>query len=159
MLLAGTGRDEPLRFGRARELGLRTANVESEDVGRLVADMTGGDGADVVVEASGSPAAIALGVRLLRRGGRMVVAGITGKTETAVPWDAMTGKAVSVLFSYSSRRRNWDKGLRYLAGGTVRTLPLVTHRLRLEQWQEALAMLDTMESIRTVFHIGPEPAP
>jgi len=159
VLLAGTGRDEPLRFGRARELGLRTANVESEDVGRMVADMTGGDGADVVVEASGSPAAIALGVRLLRRGGRMVVAGITGKTETAVPWDAMTGKAVSVLFSYSSRRRNWDKGLRYLAGGTVRTLPLVTHRLRLEQWQEALAMLDTMESIRTVFHIGPEPAP
>jgi len=158
VLLVGTRRDEPLRFGCARELELRTADVESEDVGHLVTGMTGGDGADVVVEASGSPAAIALGVRLLRRGGRMVVAGITGKIETAVPWDAMTGKAISVLFSYSSRKRNWDKGLGYLAGGMVRTLPLITHRMRLEQWSEALAKLDTLESIRTVFTIGPGPA-
>ena len=153
VVVAGTGRDEKLRLALARDLGLRTANVERDDLERLVNDATGGIGADVVVEASGNLRAVALGVKLLRHGGRMVVAGITGQEVTAVPWDSMTGKGLSILFSYSSRTRNWDAAMRYLEERTVNTLPLVTHRMKLEQWAEAFELLENMESIRTVLRI------
>lgn len=151
--LVGTGRDEPRRLALARDLGVRTAIAETDDIAGHMKAATGGIGADVVIEASGNPRAVALGVELLRRGGRMVVAGIMGRKETAVPWDSMTGKGLSVLFSYGSRARNWDKAMEMMQQRTVLTLPLVTHRMKLERWAHAFELLEKMESVRTVLEV------
>jgi len=117
--------------------------------------VTGGFGADVVVEASGAQPAIAMGIQLLRRAGRMAVSGITGKPEIAVPWDALVSKANSVQFAYSSRPRNWETGLRYLAEGRVVTEPLVSHRFELEDWREAIATMERAACIRALFVLDP----
>ena len=151
VLLVGTRRDEELRLSCARRMGLETAIVETDAIAERVAKATGGVGADMVIEASGARAAITMGITLLRRGGRMVVAGITGQSKIPVNWDGMVGKGLSLLFSYSSRRRNWDKALGYLGGGHVDTQPLITHRMKLTQWPAAFQALTAQQSIRTVF--------
>lgn len=151
VLLVGTRRDEELRLSCSHRMGLETAVVETDAVAERISQATGGVGADMVIEASGARAAITLGIALLRRGGRMVVTGITGQSEVPLNWDGMVGKGLSLLFSYSSRRRNWDKALEYLGSGRVDTHPLITHRMKLAQWPEAFQALTDQRSIRTVF--------
>jgi len=155
VLLAGTSRDEPGRLGCARSMGIETINVERDDIRERVMSLTGGIGADAAVEASGSPAAVASAISLVRRAGRIAVVGITGHPEVAVPWDVMVSKGLSVLFSYSSVRADWEKGLRLLAEGKVRAMPLITHRYPLEDWRRAFDALESLEAIKPVLEIAP----
>ena len=106
-----------------------------------VRDLTGGCGTDVVVEASGSTAAITCGLDILRKNGRMAISGITGKTQVPIAWDQMVSKAVSLFFCYSSVDSDWEKALGFLAEEKVQTLPLITHRFALEQWKDAFDAL------------------
>jgi len=153
VIVAGTDADVDLRLARAAELGFEVCNVQREDLEARVMELTNGYGADVVVEAAGAPPAITTAIKLLRRGGRLCVSGITGREEIAVPWDMLVSKAASVIFAYSSRPRNWATGLRYLAEGKVVTEPLVTHRFKLEQWQDAFALMEKAGCIRAVLEV------
>jgi L-iditol 2-dehydrogenase len=154
VIVAGTDRDEPQRLACARQLGLETCNIQHEDLEARVKALTSGFGADVVVEAAGVAPAIASGIRLLRRAGRMVVLGLTGKPQISVEWDQLVSKGARVDFSFSSRRRNWVKAMEYLASGQVATLPLVTGRARLEDWQGVFNAMVRQETIRTVFEFA-----
>jgi L-iditol 2-dehydrogenase len=153
VIVAGTDADTDLRLPRAAELGFEVCNVQQSDLAERVMDVTDGHGADVVVEASGSPKGIAMGIQLVRRVGRMVVSGITGRVEIPVPWDTLVSKAVSVQFAYSSRPRNWVTGLHYLTEGLVETECLVSHRYRLEDWREAIDAMEHAVCIRAVFEM------
>jgi len=154
VLIIGVDRDEKTRFECARRLGFDTVNVEKENVHERIMDLTDGVGVDVVVEASGSKSAIAQGIDIVRRNGRMAVSGITGCGDIPVKWDQMVSKGVSLFFAYSSTNSDWEKGLGFLSEGKVRTLPLITHRFGLEQWKEAFDLLDRLEAIRPIFLIG-----
>jgi L-iditol 2-dehydrogenase len=61
----------PAQMERAIRMGAHDALMsgENEDVIRQVKDMTGGYGADIVIEAVGNPETWELAVKLLRRGG------------------------------------------------------------------------------------------
>lgn len=150
VIVAGTNRDMVLRLPCADGLGFETCNVEQEDLVERVMSLTNGAGGDVVVEASGAPPAVALGTRLLRRVGRMVVSGITGKPGIAVPWDDLVFKGATVHFAFSSRPRNWDKAMHYLAQGRVQVEPLVTHRFALDRWREAFGAMERAECLRAL---------
>ena len=156
IILVGTSRDEAVRFACATELGLDSLNIEKigkEGLQEKVYDLTSGSGADVVVEASGSTAAITCGLDILRKNGRMAISGITGKTEIPIAWDQMVSKAVLLFFCYSSINSDWEKALGFLADKKVQTLPLITHRFALEQWKNAFDALEKLEAIRPVFQI------
>ncbi len=71
--------DPAARLDLARDFGADIAlSVSRDDAGareETVRGATGGRGVDVVIEAAGNPAAIEEGFRLLREGGRYVIAG------------------------------------------------------------------------------------
>ena len=154
VLLVGTPEDEKIRFPCARKLRIDTLNIKNQDLRKRVMNLTEGVGADVVVEASGNKAAITQGVEVLRRNGRMAVVGITGQREIPLDWDRMVAKGVSLLFAYSSRSPDWQKALKFLSEKKVETMPLITHWFRIEQWEQAFHVLETMQAIRPVFLIG-----
>jgi len=151
VLVAGTNLDEELRLACARRLGFETFNVETGDLAELVMQATAGLGADLVVEASGAPSAVALGARLLRRAGRLVAVGLTGRPDIPVAWDSLVACGVTVHFSFSSRPRNWKKAMEYLGTGKVDTGALVTARFPLAQWEKAFAQMERLESLRNIF--------
>lgn len=66
----------PYRLTLAKELGLEAVNPRSTDVVEFVTERTGGAGADVVFEVSGSAAAAELMTKLPRTRGRIVVVAI-----------------------------------------------------------------------------------
>jgi (R,R)-butanediol dehydrogenase/meso-butanediol dehydrogenase/diacetyl reductase len=65
------------RLERAVRLGASCqVNVRREDPQRVIHRLTGGEGADVVIEASGVPSAPPLALSLARRGGRVLLVGL-----------------------------------------------------------------------------------
>ena len=65
------------RLATARELGAtHTIDASSEDAAAAVHEFMGGDGAHVVIEASGAPTAPAQALAMVRRGGRVVIVGL-----------------------------------------------------------------------------------
>lgn len=65
----------PHRLEAAKTMGADTAILLDADTVSAVRRATGGRGADVVIEASGSPQAVPMGCRLARDGGRYIIVG------------------------------------------------------------------------------------
>jgi L-iditol 2-dehydrogenase len=153
VIVVGTSRDAMPRLACAAGLGFEICNIEEDDLAERVRFLSNGDGADVVVEAAGASAAVQQGIDVLRRGGRMAVVGIIGQDQISLGWDRMVSKGLSILFSYSSRYENWEKGLDYLARKSVQAKPLITDRIGLEDWREAFRKLERRESIRAIIEL------
>jgi len=154
VLIAGTTTDADSRFPLAKRLGMEPVNVQTENLPAKVAEVTEGLGADVVVEASGSPRAVQTLESLARRAGRVSVVGITGRDSIEVAWDRWIGKGLTCHFSYGSLKQDWDLGLKLLKEGKIDTESLITHRYPLRDWPLALAATEKQTSIRSVFEIG-----
>jgi len=111
VFVVGTNEDVPMRFLVAHGLGLQTLNAETDDIAGAIRGIGEGYGADVVVEASGSGAAIGNAVRIVRRAGRITVSGITGRKEIWIDWDALTAKeAIRPVFSFDWAGKMLDGG-------------------------------------------------
>jgi (R,R)-butanediol dehydrogenase/meso-butanediol dehydrogenase/diacetyl reductase len=69
----------PFRIQLARDLGIDTVNPKEADLAALVDERTGGAGADVVFEVSGSAAGAEMMTKLPRTRGRIVAVAIFGE--------------------------------------------------------------------------------
>jgi L-iditol 2-dehydrogenase len=134
------------RLALAGELGLDTIDATTTDVAEAVAARTGGRGADVVIEASGSAEAIASGIASLRRRGRMCVVAVSGRPTLEVPWDLAMNRALDVSFSLSSSWSSWDGALALMGRGAIDPTPLATV-FPLAEWRAAF---DALEGRRVV---------
>ena len=101
VFITGITQDEKLRLKLARELGAdRTINVEKEDPVAVVRESTGGVGADLVVEVSGAPQAIAQGFRIVRTHGRFLAIGIPAGQEVPIAWKETVFRAPIAHFPF-----------------------------------------------------------
>ena len=67
------------RLATATTLGAtETANASGRDLTELLLELSGGDGFDLVIEASGAPHAPAAAIAGVRRGGRVLLVGLHG---------------------------------------------------------------------------------
>lgn len=95
VIVSGIGRDEA-RLAVARQLGAdATVNVDAEDLVERVAEVTGGHGADVVINVSGADGTVAEGIKMAARHGVIVLGGAgsqqldtgsTGRKNLTVKW-------------------------------------------------------------------------
>ena len=104
--------------------GLSTVNLRHEELGAAVRAATGGWGADVVFEASGSPAAFKGIAGLLRPGGCLVLIGIP---LDPVPFDVAAALArearVETVFRYANV---YPRAIALIASGKVDLKPLIS---------------------------------
>ena len=151
VIITGVERDEQARLPKARELGIDcVVNGERADLAARVADLTGGEGADVVVELSGSPQAIAQSFRLARRLGRVGIIGQPPSDEIAIPYREALFRALTVSFSYSSRYTSWERVLSLFARGAIRPAQFVTHVLPLAEWERGFELSRSGEAVKVV---------
>jgi L-iditol 2-dehydrogenase len=153
VVLVGTDADEELRLPTARKLGTidRVLNVQREDVGGLILEMTEGRGADIVVEASGAEKGIALGVQLVRKLGRVTAIGLTARPEIVFPYATGMFKSATYVFNLSTSYTSWDTAIRLIARKKIDVAALVTHRGGIERWQEFFTALDNKTGLKGVF--------
>ncbi|MEN6561785.1 MAG: alcohol dehydrogenase catalytic domain-containing protein [Acidobacteriota bacterium] len=151
--VAGTNADEGLRLSLARANAAidNVWNVQREDVPAAVEALTGGRGADLVVEASGSEGGIGLAARLVRKMGRVTAIGLTGRPEVRFPYGAMMSKAADWIFNMSTSYTSWDRAIHLIHSGQIDVRPLMTHAGGLEKWAEFFADLESKKGIKGIF--------
>jgi len=122
--------------------------VEGEDdVLKAVQDATQGRGADVSFEAAGHPNAVRTAIASTRRGGKVILEGISG-TDRVEPFDldqvVLGDMRVEGVFAYPSRV--FARALGLIDSGRLDVKPLITHRLPLFEADHAFELIeDTQE--------------
>jgi L-iditol 2-dehydrogenase len=144
------------RLELASALGLITWEVHGqEDAVNALVEAHGGSGADVVIDATGSPSAISAGLRTLRRRGRFCAVGLSGTGSIDFPWDEAMFQAIDLHFSMSSSYTSWDRALALIASGQVAAERLVAP-FALADWEAAFGALERRDVAKAV--IVPERA-
>ena len=116
VIIAGVTHDKEMRLPTALSLGADVAvDSQTEDLVARVMELTGGRGADLVVEASGSEAGINNAIACLRVGGRMTILGGTKRDSIAVNWDAALKKMLTLQFHMMSDYKYMDKSIEIFA--------------------------------------------
>ena len=139
----------PERLDMARRFGATPIHLTDEDPKRAIRAATDGAGVDVVVDAVGDPAPLALAISLVRDAG--VVSGIgayAGKGE--VPLGLAWLKGVTLRLGLANVIAHVDRVLAMVSAGLLDPAPLVTHHMRLDQAPEAYAMYDRREALKIV---------
>jgi len=153
LMVIGTPRSANFRLKKAKDLGADVIiNLGEEDPEEVVSDLTGGYGADLVIEAAGSSSAIKLAFNLVRRQGKICALGINGKETTDVPWDKAIFNAVQLTYCFSSSWQSWETVLKLMEKGMLRPEEIITHRMPLEQWNEAFEALENREAIKAILN-------
>lgn len=115
-----------------------------------VLERTGGRGPDVVLQCAGS-SAIAEGLDLVRRGGRLVSIGASGGTIT-LPGGVFTGKYVDVLGIVMAEGRHFYEAINFLAtrGRDFRFDAMITGSYTLDRVTDALQAMAAFREVKPV---------
>ena len=96
------------------------------------AAVTGDRGADVAIECVGHPDAFETAIDIVRRGGRVVVAGMYAGESVEVQLGAWWARALDERdVALGPEHSWWRRGVDDLLAGRVDPVALVSHRLRL----------------------------
>ncbi|MCD2468969.1 zinc-dependent alcohol dehydrogenase family protein [Streptomyces sp. NPDC056534] len=123
------------RLNAARALGADATVNAGEGPEQLVADLTDGLGADVVMEAVGVPEAFEMCTRMVRPGGRVANIGVHGKPATLHLEDLWI-KDVTITTGLVDTSST-PMLLRMMASGRLPSAELITHRFELGEMEEA----------------------
>ncbi|MDQ0946874.1 alcohol dehydrogenase [Streptomyces phaeochromogenes] len=124
----------PARLEAAKHLGADAVAAAGE-AESLVADLTEGLGADVVVEAVGVPEAFETCTRMVRPGGHVANVGVHGKP-ALLHLEDLWIKNVTITTGLVDTSST-PTLLRMMAGGRLPASSMVTHTFQLEQMEEA----------------------
>jgi L-iditol 2-dehydrogenase len=127
----------PRRLAKAAEMGFETVDPGAGDPVAAVRAMTGGLGADVVLECAGVPATVEWALAMLRRGGRCAAVGIP----TVGVEIAMQRLVLDELELVGSRASAGEmrRVIPHVAAGRMRVRDVITHRFDLADYAEAMA--------------------
>ncbi|MGN6428733.1 zinc-dependent alcohol dehydrogenase [Amnibacterium sp.] len=137
---------EPSEDRRAAALALGAAHaVHPDGIDALLASVSAGRGADLVVEASGRPAVMAQALELAAFRGRIAYIGIDVGGSAPAKLGLIQSKELRITGSIGSPGV-WPETLRFLAGSGLDLTPLVTQRFPADQALSALEAAHHPES-------------
>ena len=124
------------RLKAAREFGADvTVNNETEDAAAVIRDLTGRLGADVAIEAVGTPETFELAVRLARPGGRIANIGVHGKP-ALLHLEDQWARDITITTGLVDASST-PTLMRLVATGQLDASRFITHRLGLDDLEHA----------------------
>jgi alcohol dehydrogenase len=124
------------RLEAARKFGADiVVNSGRDDPQAVIAELTGGLGADVTMEAVGTPQTFELAVRLVRPGGHVANIGVHGAPATLHLediWIKNLTITTGLVDTYSTPTL-----IGLVASHQLDTSPMITHRFRLDEFETA----------------------
>mgnify|MGYP002153776727 CR=1 FL=1 len=130
------------RLDLARRMGAtEVIDGRKEDVVARLRRLSGGGGVDVLLEFSGNPTAINQGLKALRPGGKAAMLGLPSRPLEIDLGNDIVMKGIEVK-GIAGRRMydTWFKVKGLLRGG-LDLRPLITHRLPLEAYEDAMELM------------------
>ncbi len=148
------GASSAFKLDRARALGIDDTYLmdrrQLDQTVRVLMERSGGEGYDIVVDATGSAAISEQTVGLTRSGGTALFYGVTSAEDrvSLSPYDIFR-REITVRGSFAAIS-SFTAAIQALRGGRARTDGLITHRYALDEYGQAL---DALRKDRTVHKI------
>lgn len=138
------------RLALAENLGADLAiNVEKENVTAIIRELTGGYGADIVLECSGAPKAADLGLEVVRKQGTYTQIGLFGQ-RIHLDFQKIAVKELKVYGSLNQQWTSWNTALKLVEKGKVQTRPLISEVLPLSKWKMAFQEYEKHRGVKIV---------
>lgn len=129
------------RFGADIAINTKTVSDFPEEVFRL----TNGEGADLVIEATGAGAIISRMPLCCKRGGSILLYGIPGDEEiVSLPIKKLVTDEIAVYGAVGNTKA-WYPLLDFMARGQLNLEPMITHTFSLEEIGKAFALHENRE--------------
>ena len=139
------------RLALAERVGATPIDVSARNAQTAVAERTEGRGADVVIEAVGTTAAFERALDVVRRGGRVVVVGVYTSESVEAQLGVWWSRALDVRFAGICPVHTWwDAALAEVRAGTIDPVPIVSHRLPLEDAAIGYELFDTRRATKVL---------
>jgi L-iditol 2-dehydrogenase len=126
-------------------------DVEREDAGAIIRDLTEGYGADVVFECAGVQASAGLCLDVVAKMGRYTQVGIFGKP-LRLDFDKVVMKQLHVQGSICHTWETWELTLRFLKQDLIDLRPLISKRLPLSRWEDGFQSFLAKEAIKVLLY-------
>ena len=135
------------RLDLAKKMGAdHIININDTDPKEAITEITKGEGVDLVLEMSGAQQAINVALDVLSKGGRFVAFGIPRKP-VVIDWTnelIMKGIRIQAIIGRKIFH-TWYKATALLNTGKIDPLPLITHTMKLSEYERAFDMLKSRE--------------
>ncbi|MGZ5213792.1 MAG: alcohol dehydrogenase catalytic domain-containing protein [Actinomycetota bacterium] len=142
---------EPGRLQLAASVGAVPVNARERHPASALAEATDGRGADVVLEAVGTPSAFESAVKVVRRGGRVVVVGVYAGESVELQLGVYWARALTLRFSgICPVHAWWERAMDEVIAGRIVPSLLISHRLPLEDAAKGYALFDRREATKVV---------
>lgn len=108
------------KLAMARRMGAdHVVDAGRQDAIATVLEITGGQGADLVIDAAGAPELIRPAIEMLRPGGRLLVYGISNKIVPDLTMFAMYMKELTLIGSRALTAADLEAATRLVAAGAI----------------------------------------
>ena len=127
----------PKRLETAERLGVTAAvDVRTDDLAVVVDRLTGGEGADALLDTSGNRSVLESAPNLMRRGGAIAVIGLPEDDAVTYRMNTVVDKELAIrgVFRYAN---TYPTGVRLVASGKYPVETVITHSLPLDAAKEA----------------------
>jgi len=133
----------------AREYGFDDCiNAMQEDAVKRIVEETGGRGADICVEAAGTAVTFEQSLRMARKLGKVILMGnvsgdvvIPERTASAILRGQLTIYGTWNSSFTAVPKNEWSAALHFMSTGALNLGPLITHKFKLEQVNDAFDMM------------------
>ncbi|RKX76877.1 MAG: hypothetical protein DRP87_10735 [Spirochaetes bacterium] len=141
-----------IRFGIAEKLGAtHIVNASRENTIDAVLDITGGRGADIVIETASSPIVWDFLLDIVASKGRISSFGLY--PESSFKPLALIRKGVTIYGDVAFLQRHFVRAIGWLESGKVSGQSLVTRRFSLDQAEEAFEAFRQKETVKCLFEL------
>ena len=142
---------ETSRLSIAERIGAIPVDVSARNAQTAVDEHTQGRGADVVIEAVGTPAAFERSVDIVRRDGTVVVMGVYTSEVVQAQIGVWWVRALQVRFAGTTPVHAWwERAMAEVQAGRLDPLPIVSHRLPLDEAAHGYELFDTKQATKVL---------
>ncbi len=129
-------------------------NSSEKDPVKVVMELTGGEGADVIITANPAKITHEQALKMAAIRGRVSLFGGLPKDDSIINFDSniVHYREVSVFGAFASARPEYEEALNLIASGKVNAKKFITHRLPLEKISEGFALLCEGKGLKVVIN-------
>ena len=138
------------RLEVAQELGGIPINAKEANPVEAIEKETGGIGTDSSIECVGQMSAVDTAIRLVRGGGTISMVGVPSAVKDEFPFMRMWLKALTFRAGWCNVQLYMRPLLDLIAAGRLHPEKIISHRMKLDEAEEAYRMFDAREATKIV---------
>lgn len=148
-IVIGTSQDKE-RLNLALEMGaMAVIDVEEENAEERLMALTKHQGFDVAIECAGVSISLNNCIKLLRKQGMLIQMGLFGK-KIEFDSDLALMKELNYVNGFATEPTSWEIALRLLEYKHVDVSPLISQKLPIDDWQEAIRLAEQKVGYKTL---------